>query len=126
MDETRASVRSIPVVVVAVALAVAAVVPTGDGLARTGPLGLGLDLWLHAAGYLCLQSALLYAVTGDRVPVGAPPTPLLTVGYGVLLEGVQLLVPHRGFSVADMVANAAGVLVALAVYGLLSATALGE
>lgn len=106
---------------VAAALLVAAVVPTGDAVARTGPFGIRLDLWLHAIGYAALQVTALTAVAGDPdQPLSSRATPLAVVGYGILLEGIQLLVPYRTGSLADAVANAVGVVLALACWRLVA------
>lgn len=102
------------VVVVALTILVSALVPTGEAVARTGPFGLGLDLWLHALAYAVLEAALLAALVGstdEMSSVGSLSTlstlPVVTA-YGVLIEGIQSLVPYRHASVADAFANAVG------------------
>jgi len=113
------------VAVVALVILVSAVVPTGDAVARAGPFGLGLDLWLHALAYAVLEAAVLAAIVGSRelsLPTSAlsiPVTAPVVTAYGLLIEGVQLLVPYRHASVADAIANAIGagiVLVGWALY----------
>lgn len=105
---------------VAAALLVAAVLPTSDTVARTGPFGIRLDLWLHAIGYAALQVTALAAIAGDSdPPLSIRETPVAVVGYGLLLEGVQLLVPYRTGSLADALANAVGVVFALICWHLL-------
>lgn len=107
---------------VAAVLFVAAIVPTGGTVDRAGPLGLvGMDLWLHALGYCLLQWVVLVAAESDslwRVPTAA--TPLVVVGYGVLLELVQFGLAYRHASPHDALANALGALVALAGWTLLA------
>ncbi|QSG15915.1 VanZ family protein [Halapricum desulfuricans] len=117
--------RIVVVAVVALVILVSAVVPTGDAVARAGPFGLGLDLWLHALAYAVLEAAVLAAIVGSRelsLPTSAlsiPVTAPVVTAYGLLIEGVQLLVPYRHASVADAIANAIGagiVLVGWALY----------
>jgi VanZ family protein len=105
------------VAAVAGAILVASLVPAGSGIGRLGPLGLlRRDLWLHGGAYLVLQLALSYAVLGERgtpaIPLAA--TPVLTLAYGLFVEGLQALVAYRSFSTADLVANTVGVLLAVA------------
>lgn len=126
MDEPDApgTVRWLLVVAVAVVLAVAAVVRPGQGVGELGPFGLlTLDLWLHAVGYAALQAVVIFALVGGRRPPATPVrlTPVATVSYGLLLEGVQFLLSYRSFSVADAIANAAGILAVLLAYELLVA-----
>ena len=102
------------VAVVALAILGSAIVPTGDAVARTGPFGLGLDLWLHALAYAVLEATVLAAIVGSRepsLPTGAlsiPATLPTVTAYGLVIEGGQLLVPYRHASVADALANAVG------------------
>lgn len=124
MSLVRRRVRSVGplwlgVAAVAAALLVAAVVPTGDAVGQSGPFSIPFDLWLHAIGYATLQVTVLAAVAGDAdPPLPTRITPLAVVGYGLLLEGVQLLVPYRTGSLADALANAVGVVLALACWRL--------
>lgn len=106
---------------VAAALLVTAVVRPGEGVAKPGPMGqFTRDLWLHAGAYLVLELALLYAVLGSEGALAFPvaATPPLAFGYGLVIEGVQLLVPYRAFSVADLAANGVGIVIALGCYAL--------
>lgn len=116
----RAGVRRwLLVGIIALVLLVTAVVRPGEAVAQPGPFGwVTRDLWLHAGAYLVLELAVLYAVLGSegRVAVPVLATPGLVFGYGLLVEGVQLLVPYRAFSGADLLANAVGVLVAVGGY----------
>lgn len=106
--------RWLMVAAVAVALLVAAVVPAGDAVARSGPFDILVALWLHASGYALLEMAVLVAITADPDPPLPPrATPVAVVGYGLALEGVQLGVPYRMASRTDAVANAAGVALAM-------------
>ena len=107
------------VAVVALGIVVSALVPTGDAVARTGPFGLGLDLWLHALAYAVLEATVLAAFvdSADVAGEGSPVEPSITrnlttlpvvTAYGALIEGVQFLVPYRHASVPDALANAFG------------------
>lgn len=112
-------VRWLVVAGIAGTILVAAVVRPGQGIGRLGPFGLFTrDLWLHAGAYLVLELAVIYAVVGGRGPPPIPVvlTPVFVVAYGCLLEGVQLLLAYRSFSVPDIAANTVGVLLALGVY----------
>ena len=109
------------VAIVAVAIFVAAIVPTGEGVARPGPLGLlTLDLWLHAGAYFVLELAVLAALAGDDSPDGLALPSLAVVCYGLTLEGVQALLAYRSASLVDGAANATGVLLALVCWALLT------
>ena len=119
MDSNR-SRRLALVAAVALVILASALVPTGDAVARTGPFGLGLDLWLHALAYVGLETAVLVAIVGDwessqptRV-LSAPATLPVVTAYGLFIEGLQLLVPYRHASVVDATANALGATVAFA------------
>jgi len=107
------------VAVVAVGILIAAVIRAGSGVARLGPLGiLRRDLWLHALAYLALELAVIGALGArDRV------SRLLLIGsccavfaYGIGIELLQLAVPYRSFSTADLAANGAGILSAVVVW----------
>lgn len=101
--------------VLVLAMFVAAVVPTGGTIDRLGPLGLvGLDHWLHVLGYFLLEVVVL-AVLSSEPELGVPIalTPVLVVGYGVVLEVVQAGIAYRQASGGDVVADAAGALLAL-------------
>lgn len=75
--------------------------------AKPGPFW---DKYLHFASYAGLTLALAYATVQFRdrpyfrsfVVIG------LAVGYGVLIEGVQALLPYRYFGTGDMLANVFG------------------
>ena len=104
------------VLAVAGALFVSAVVPTGDAVARHGPLGvLTLDLWLHAVGYGLLAGVSLWA-TEQRGWRPVWTRALLVTAYGVVLEGVQAFLPYRHYSGVDVLANVTGVVVAVCCY----------
>jgi len=112
------------VAVVALAILVSAIILTGDAVARTGPFGLGLDLWLHALAYAVLEATVLMAIVGSwepSLPTGSlsiPATLPAVTAYGILIEGVQSLVQYRHASVADALANAVGAAIVLVGWAL--------
>jgi len=75
----------------------------------------GTDVWIHALAYGALTLLLHWAFRGrgfSRTPVAAGA---IAWGYGVLMEGAQALVPYRAAEVRDLIANAAGVIVAMVI-----------
>jgi len=122
--------RWLVVLVVAVTLFLAAVVEPSPGIARYGPFGLlTLATWLHVFGYAFLGLTLVYALLDARDGPTLSPlvVPVIVVAYGALLELVQLLIPYRSFAVGDIVADAAGAVVVVAVwaYGRAALSGLG-
>ena len=116
-------VRWLLVVTIAATILVAAVVRPGQGVGQTGPFGLfTLDLWLHAAAYLVLELAALYAVVGGRGPPVVAPvaTVVFVFAYGLVVETIQLGITYRSFSTADLLANTVGALAALGLYYLVA------
>lgn len=131
--ETRQADRSLRwlvVLVVAAILFVAAVVEPSQGIARYGPFGLlTRATWLHVFGYAFLSLTLLYALLDapDGPTLHPAVVPIIVVAYGTLLELVQLLIPYRSFAVGDILADAVGAVVVVAVwaYGRAALSALG-
>ncbi|WP_136688201.1 VanZ family protein [Halorhabdus amylolytica] len=122
--------RWLVVLVVAAILFLAAVVEPSTGIARYGPFGLlTRATWLHVFGYAALSLTLVYALLD--VPGGSTlhpaVVPVIVVAYGTLLELVQLLIPYRSFAVGDILADAVGAVVVVAVwaYGRAALAALG-
>ena len=72
-------------------------------------LGLRLDHLLHASVFIPC-TLFLMDVIGRRWLVW-----LAAVAVGLLTEGVQWLLPFRGFDVNDLIANALGVTLGLIV-----------
>lgn len=93
----------------AVLLGVAATIVAGS-VARFpgGPGGDAASLFpvLHVAAYFALAAALLLVF--HDTPRGHVEAVTVAVAFGVAMEGVQLVVPHRTFAVSDMAVNAAG------------------
>lgn len=98
----------------AAALAVAALIAWGSLTPGDEmPQNLPWDKFNHFAGYGVL--ALCGGLTGMRIV----PAWLLAAGYGVVIEFAQSAVPGRlGGDPADMLANALGAALALALLGL--------
>ncbi|WP_148415980.1 VanZ family protein [Haloferax sp. KTX1] len=93
----------------ALVVLVASVVPTPPGsLTPMGPFGLvGLDKWVHAAGYAGLGLAFASAVRArGREEVAA--TVVAAGAFGAAIEVVQAVLPYRSFGVADAGANLVG------------------
>ncbi len=115
--------------VAAVAVAVGLLAPVDDLLDLGGGLGpwrwfdlgrsgTGSDKAVHFLVFLVL-AVLAHRSLGELAPAFRRQpalSGLITLGYGWLLEGLQLLVPARSFEVADGVADALGV--GLAVFAL--------
>lgn len=77
-----------------------------------------VDKALHVVGYAVLASALAYATADADRPrwQRAAFVATATVAYGSAIELLQLLVPYRHASVADLVADAVGAAVVLPWY----------
>lgn len=95
---------------VAVVLFVASVVDPPSTGGPTVLFGVGVDKWLHAAGYAGLAAAVGYTQLDEsglnrRTLFGVF---LLVVAYGLGIELVQAPLPARAFDLADAAANAVG------------------
>ncbi|WP_458205890.1 VanZ family protein [Haladaptatus sp. NG-SE-30] len=137
--------RWVAVLVVAGAICYFSVFTTPDpGVTPMGPLGLvGADKWYHAVGYGGLGAVLAFALAGRHAHsqsrggqaqgtrartcvrvTGERRAGVLAIagatGYGVAMELVQWPIPLRHASVGDVVADALGATVAVAVWWALS------
>ena len=121
---SRPELRYLPAVALgAVLLAVSLVpLPETGGPALPAPLGVAPDKWVHAVSSGALTALLAWARRShDAVAVAAIAA--LVIGYGAGIELLQGLVPSRGTSVPDLLANAVGaVSAALAWLGLVRRT----
>ena len=74
----------------------------------------GGELWAHglAWGVLGLTTRWSRATPRGSWRISALAW-CLCVGYGVLMEGLQILVPGRGAQLADLLADAAGATVGI-------------
>ena len=70
------------------------------------------DKMLHALAFLGLSFLVDFAFPGEGFGFRKI---ILVIGYGVLIEAVQLFLPWRSTELADIVADCAGI----ALYGLL-------
>ena len=68
------------------------------------------DKLLHASGYLALylSCSIAYPLASHRIRKIAA-----LLSYSILIEVLQHFIPHRGFSVFDILANALGLLLGL-------------
>ena len=80
-----------------------------------GPLGLiGVDKYLHVLSFAVLAVTLTVALPPISTRRLLVLVIVATVGYGLLVELLQLPLPYRSFGLIDLVADAVGaVLVAL-------------
>jgi len=101
--------RHLPAAAFAAILLVTSLLPVPESGGQTLPslLGVTLDKWVHAGSYGLLTGLLAWG-HGSRDSWVVAALVVLTAGYGAGIELLQGLVPSRGTSVADMVANAVG------------------
>ena len=109
--------RWFPAVAVAAVILVGAVLrPSGVGRAL-GPLGVvGLDKYLHALAFGVLAVTIAVALRATSVERLVTTVVLVTVGYGLVVELVQLPLPYRSFSLLDVAADAVGAIVVALVW----------
>ncbi|ELZ29842.1 vanz like family protein [Halogeometricum pallidum JCM 14848] len=94
-----------------------AATPPGDGLGAAGPLGLGVDKWVHLGAYAvtaCLAAFALRARDVRRLALAV----LVAVALGGGAELLQATLPTRDASLADAAANAVGAVLGAAVYAV--------
>lgn len=70
------------------------------------------DVLVHVAGYLGLTLLLLASQMQPRLL----PTFAVSVGIGVIMEGLQLLTSDRSGSLLDIASNAAGAVVGVVIW----------
>jgi VanZ family protein len=105
--------RYLPAVGFSLLLLVTSLLPVPEGAGEQVPalLGIALDKWVHAASYGTLAVLLAWGRQArDATAVAA----LVAVSacYGAGVELLQGLVPSRGVSGADFLANAVGAVLA--------------
>lgn len=107
--------------IVAGVILVASLVPVDGGTTPT-LLGVGLDKWQHTAGYALLAVAVSHALgaTEQSIAQRRLRTVGVVVGYGVLIEMLQLPLATRLFTVTDVLANTVGALVGITVISLVT------
>lgn len=101
--------RYAPPVAAALCVLVASVVDPPTSAAPTaGPLGVvGVDKWLHAAGY-GLVGFLAARALGGRTRRTVALAVLTVTAFGAGVELAQAFVPSRTFDLLDAAANAVG------------------
>ncbi|MGB9933268.1 VanZ family protein [Haloarcula amylolytica] len=112
MDWSK-SRRYLPAVGFSLLLLVTSLLPVPEGAGEQVPalLGFTLDKWVHAASYGTLAVLLAWGRQArDVIAVAALVT--VSVCYGAGVELLQGLVPSRGVSGTDFVANAVGAVLA--------------
>lgn len=101
--------RYLPAAGFALVLLVTSLTPVPEGASEQVPalFGVPLDKWVHALSYGVLTALLAW---GRRARSLSPIVALagLAVCYGAGVELLQGLVPSRGLSGADFLANAVG------------------
>ena len=90
----------------AILIAIGAVIPIPAPQVR----GLSLDKLLHLCEYLLLAWCIVQTAKASRFPQVTALTAafLLSTSYGVLLEGVQHLLPYRQAEWLDVAVNTIG------------------
>ncbi|MBX0294958.1 VanZ family protein [Haloarcula nitratireducens] len=101
--------RHLPAIAFAVVLLVTSLLPTPESAGGQIPalLGISPDKWVHAFSYGALTGLLAWGRTARRVTVVAALAGI-AVAYGAGIELLQGLVPSRGTSWLDFLANAVG------------------
>ncbi|MDS0297740.1 VanZ family protein [Halogeometricum sp. S1BR25-6] len=108
--------RVAPLIVWSLCVVVAsAATPPGDGLGAAGPLGLGVDKWVHLGAYAVAAYLAAFALRARDVRrVGLAALVAVALGGGV--ELLQATLPARHAGLADAAANAVGAGVGAAAY----------
>jgi VanZ family protein len=105
----RATRRYVPAGGFALLLLVVSLAPapeTGGSMPQF--FGIALDKWVHVGSYGTLTALLAWG-RNSRTVAAVALVAALALGYSGGIELLQGLVPSRSPSVADMVANAVGV-----------------
>ncbi|WP_135304247.1 VanZ family protein [Haloarcula amylovorans] len=105
--------RQLPAIAFAVVLLVTSLLPAPESVGGQVPalLGIPLDKWVHAFGYGVLTGLLAWGRTARKVTAVAALAGV-AVTFGAGIELLQGLVPSRGTSRLDFVANVIGAVLA--------------
>lgn len=103
--------------VFAIAVVIASVMKAPAApFAKLGPLGLfGIDKWVHVWSYALFTFLLAYAYLASRVRV-LVVIATASILFGTGVELIQSTVPWRTMEFADVLANTAGMGIALVVW----------
>ncbi|KAA9398982.1 hypothetical protein Har1130_12310 [Haloarcula sp. CBA1130] len=103
----------LPAVGFSLLLLVTSLLPIPEGAGEQVPafLGFALDKWVHAASYGTLAALLAWGRQARDVSTVVALV-AVSICYGAGVELLQGLVPSRGVSGADFVANAVGAVLA--------------
>ncbi|MBV0924923.1 VanZ family protein [Halomicroarcula limicola] len=101
--------RHLPAIAFATLLLVTSLLPLPSGASGQVPALLGIqpDKWVHALSYGALTGLLAWGRTARKVTVVAALAGV-AIAYGAGIELLQGLVPSRGTSWLDFLANAVG------------------
>lgn len=101
---------------VGAAILVGSLLPFAGGVPGSPRLGVGADKWIHAAEFAVLTVAVARAVAHGRTRGRALRlTVAAALGFGLGIELLQVPLPWRSGSAADLAADAVGVAATLAV-----------
>ena len=105
--------RYLPAIGFSLLVLVTSLLPVPEGAGEQVPalLGFALDKWVHAASYGTLAVLLAWGRQARDVTTVAALV-IVSLCYGAGVELLQALVPSRGVSGADFVANAVGAVLA--------------
>lgn len=108
------SVRSVGVGCCALAIFLASIAEPSGGVPRT-LFGVGFTVYLHLLAYAGLAAAIGYAIdSADRRTLVAAAA-LVTL-YGAAIELVQGTISYRTMAAADVVINAIGAVIGVALW----------
>lgn len=92
-------------------LGVSLLPPRGTPGIEVADLGETWALVLHGVGYALLTMSALFAQRAPRVIV----TAVMAIAYGILMEVIQGMLGLRSAQLSDVLANAGGVLLGVAI-----------
>lgn len=99
--------------VILVIYAIAMVAGAALEKAASLPINVGNDKILHFTEFFILMLILLKALSHYNFKRHYIPALLIATGFAVFTEVIQIWISYRSFSVYDLVADMAGILLAL-------------